>query len=80
MSRMKITTTIEVDGYPSTNVPHTLVFHYEKGGGGDNPRFFSDAVQRAVWKAAAEIHEYMEQTVDLKQDRSPRKAVHEGDS
>lgn len=66
---IKVTTTIEMVGsYPHTNVPRHIVFYSEMSSGGDNPRFFGDAVQRAIAKAAKEASEYMERLVDLRHE------------
>lgn len=68
---IKVTTIIEdVEEYPkhATSTPTTLKFVHELRGTGDNPRFFADTVQRAVAKAARGIHEYMEKTVDLRDE------------
>ena len=66
---IKVTTTIEViDSYPDTNVPKVLTFHSRTRGGGDNPRFFADAIQRAIAKAAREAHDFMEKSVDLRDE------------
>jgi len=66
---IRVTTIIEdVEQYPkpATPTPTALTFVSEFSKGGDNPRFFADAVQRAVAKAAQDVIAYMEKNVDLK--------------